>query len=188
MSIKKQLLIDTALTLFYQQGINSVGINEVLKVSGVAKKTLYSHFSTKEDLILATLRARDDKFLNWLSKELSSATNDRETVTQLFNGLTRWFNNEVVELSPFNGCFFINSSAEYSDESHAVNQYCRQHKLAVRAVIKQHISSHDESLLTLIYLLKEGAIVSASMNGELDAAEKCLPIVKHYFLNSSLEK
>ncbi|MDF4603837.1 TetR/AcrR family transcriptional regulator, partial [Vibrio parahaemolyticus] len=55
MNKKKQLLIDTALSLFYKQGINSIGINEVLKVSGVAKRTLYSHFESKEALILAAL-------------------------------------------------------------------------------------------------------------------------------------
>jgi len=183
MSVKKQLLIDTALTLFYQQGINSVGINEVLKVSGVAKKTLYSHFPTKEDLILATLAARDEKFINWLSGQLSLATNDKQVVTQLFNSLTCWFNNEVPELAPFNGCFFINSAAEYSNNNHPINQYCHQHKLAVRTLIKQHLSTDNEALLTLIFLLKEGAIVSASMNKEYDSAEKCLPLVLGHLNN-----
>ncbi len=180
MNIKKQHLIDTALTLFYRQGINSVGINEILKVSGVAKKTLYSHFSTKEELILATLRARDEKFINWLTNELSTASNDKQVITQLFNALTRWFNDEVQILSPFNGCFFINSSSEFSDENHAINQCCQQHKITVRELIEQHLSCKSQELLTLIVLLKEGAIVSASMNKELDAAEKCLPIVLRY--------
>ena len=48
MNDKKKLLIDTALHLFYENGINSVGINEILKVSGVAKKTMYNHFKSKD--------------------------------------------------------------------------------------------------------------------------------------------
>ena len=62
MTNKKQQLTDTALKLFYEKGINSVGINEVLKVSGIAKKTLYNHFSSKEELVLATLEQRDHTF------------------------------------------------------------------------------------------------------------------------------
>ncbi|HFG1889890.1 TPA: TetR/AcrR family transcriptional regulator, partial [Vibrio cholerae] len=48
MNPKRQLLIDTALNLFYKNGINSIGINEVISVSGIAKRTLYSHFESKE--------------------------------------------------------------------------------------------------------------------------------------------
>lgn len=177
MSAKRQLLVETALNLFYKHGINSIGINEVLKVSGVAKKTLYNHFSTKEELILAALQARDEKFLGWLSAELSTANGDKQVISNLFNALHRWFNNQVSELSPFNGCFFINTSAEFSDKSHPINQYCQQHKQAVRELIASHLSSDDEELLTLICVLKEGAIVSASVANELDTAPKCLKIV-----------
>ena len=52
MSNKRELLTKTALDLFYKNGINSVGINEILKVSGVAKKTLYNYFGSKEELVL----------------------------------------------------------------------------------------------------------------------------------------
>ena len=45
MSKKRELLLNTALDLFYRQGINSIGINEVIKVSGVAKKTLYNRYT-----------------------------------------------------------------------------------------------------------------------------------------------
>ena len=185
MSAKRQLLVDTALTLFYQQGINNVGINEILKVSGVAKKTLYNHFSTKDELVLAALKARDERFLNWLSTELATAESDKEVVSHLFNALTRWFNDQVPELAPFNGCFFINSSAEFSDATHPVNQYCQHHKHAIRTLIKQHLSSDNNELLNMICLLKEGAIVSAFVVKELDAADKCLELALSYLKTQS---
>lgn len=74
MNKKKQLLIDTALSLFYKQGINSIGINEVLKVSGVAKRTLYSHFESKEALILAALDQRHQIFIAWLEEKTVIST------------------------------------------------------------------------------------------------------------------
>ncbi|MBF4438000.1 TetR/AcrR family transcriptional regulator, partial [Vibrio cholerae] len=66
MNPKRQLLIDTALNLFYKNGINSIGINEVISVSGIAKRTLYSHFESKEALILAALQKRHEIFTFWL--------------------------------------------------------------------------------------------------------------------------
>lgn len=180
MSAKKQLLIDTALTLFYQQGINNVGINEVLKVSGVAKKTLYNHFPTKDELVLSTLKARHTVFIDWLTHQIEPCSNDEHVALKLFEGLDRWFNEEVVALSPFKGCFFINSAAEYRDETHPINQQCRLHKLAIKALITSKLSNTSDELVELICLLKEGAIVSAYVNKDLDAAKKCIPIVAKY--------
>ncbi|MHC6803822.1 TetR/AcrR family transcriptional regulator, partial [Vibrio antiquarius] len=91
MNKKKQLLIDTALSLFYKQGINSIGINEVLKVSGVAKRTLYSHFESKEALILAALEQRHQIFMAWLEEKLSSAQSSTDVIDQLFTALNGWF-------------------------------------------------------------------------------------------------
>ena len=174
MNNKRQQLIDTALALFYRQGINAVGINEVLNVSGIAKKTLYHHFESKEALVIATLAQRDQAFLDWLDKLLTGATGDAEVIRRLFNGLGAWFNGEVAELSQFRGCFFINTAAQ-CDAGSLVAEYCRQHKHKVRARIRHHLHNKDEALLDLICLLKEGAIVSASVNGDLAAADKCLP-------------
>ncbi|MGB7998347.1 MAG: TetR/AcrR family transcriptional regulator [Photobacterium halotolerans] len=174
---KKQLLTDTALTLFYRQGIHAVGINEVLKVSGVAKKTLYSYFSSKDELILAALAARDEIFMTWLEQQLAPANNDEEVITCLFNGLSDWFHDRVPALSPFRGCFFINASAEFSEENTAIADYCSEHKRKVRTLIEQHLHSPDDLLLDTICLLKEGAIVSAFVGKDLDAAEKCVQVL-----------
>lgn len=174
---KKQLLTNTALTLFYRQGIHAVGINEVLKVSGVAKKTLYSYFSSKDELILAALAARDEVFMAWLEQQLAPATNDQEVITCLFRGLSDWFHGRVPTLSPFRGCFFINASAEFSEENTAIADYCSEHKRKVRTLIEQHLHSPDDLLLDTICLLKEGAIVSAFVGKDLDAAEKCVQVL-----------
>lgn len=193
---KRQLLIDTALTLFYQQGVNSVGINEILKVSGVAKKTLYHHFSSKEALLLAALTARDQIFLTWLARELNQAQQYSSSDTsvqlkhqrvaqQLFMALTAWFNDQVPELSPFRGCFFINTATECSAQYADVIQYCTAHKRNVRQLIQQHLPEADTALLHLIYLLKEGAIVSAQLDHDLQSAQKCIPIINGYLATQS---
>ncbi|EKO3674820.1 TetR/AcrR family transcriptional regulator, partial [Vibrio metschnikovii] len=77
MNPKRQLLIDTALDLFYKNGINSIGINEVISVSGVAKRTLYSHFESKEALIIASLQKRHEIFTSWLEHKLSGSNSNQ---------------------------------------------------------------------------------------------------------------
>ena len=59
---KKEQLVATAFNLFYKYGIHAVGINRVLEESGIAKKTLYNHFSSKEDLIAATVEYCDQQY------------------------------------------------------------------------------------------------------------------------------
>ena len=56
-------IIETASELFYTKGYNLTGINEIIKESGIAKATLYSHFNSKEDLLVAYLEAKDAELL-----------------------------------------------------------------------------------------------------------------------------
>jgi AcrR family transcriptional regulator len=174
MNDKKQLLVNTALNLFYKKGINSVGINEVLQASGIAKKTLYNHFSSKEALIIATLEFRHSIFLHWLDKRVADTATNKEFVTALFDALTHWFNNQVPELTDFRGCFFINTAAEFTGQSVEVMEYCRMHKVKVRALMAKNMPVEDESLLDMICVLKEGAITTAYVSKELQVAEQCL--------------
>ncbi|TKB48371.1 TetR/AcrR family transcriptional regulator [Ferrimonas sediminicola] len=178
MSQKRQLLIDTALELFYNNGINSIGINEVLTTSGVAKRTLYSHFKSKDELVMAALQQRHDRFSRWLEAKLSAASSDREVIGCLFGALRSWFGNNEPELGNFRGCFFINTSAEFSDLDSEVAQFCRHHKLEVRRIIAGHLHSDDPLLLDTLCLLKEGAIVTAHLTGSGEAvAARCMEIL-----------
>lgn len=165
MSKKRDLLLNTALELFYRHGINSIGINEVIKVSGVAKKTLYSHFSSKEDLVLKALEKRHLIFVQWLEAKLENTANNNELIDTLFRSLEGWFEGEDPELGDFNGCFFINTSAEFHDAKSEISTYCRFHKKQVRQLIQSKLSGNSEDLLNAICLLKEGAITTAYMTG-----------------------
>lgn len=183
MTDKRQQLVETALRLFYQKGIHAVGINEVLKQSGVAKKTLYHHFSSKQALIVAALEMRDQIMLEWLEQWLSPARNDMETVTRLFSALSQWFSGQAPGLMPFRGCFFINTAAEFGDDegSEAISQCCSAHKQRERQLIRRYLSDKSDELLDGLCLLKEGAIVSAYLNKDLLAAEKCIPLARQLY-------
>ena len=57
-SAARQQILEIASQLFYQKGTQNVGINEVVAQSGVAKRTLYRHFPSKDDLILEVMQHR----------------------------------------------------------------------------------------------------------------------------------
>ncbi|GAA0818383.1 TetR/AcrR family transcriptional regulator [Colwellia asteriadis] len=184
MNDKKLLLINEALKLFYARGINSIGINEILKQSGVAKKTLYNHFASKEELVLATLHYRDMIFCQWFESIFNDQSTGTDAMLAIFYALDDWFNNRVIELDEFKGCFFINTAAEYGDHNAPARQLCKAHKNKIKVLIQAKLSlfiKNEElcqQLTQTICLLKEGAIVSASVEGDVTAGLKCLPIVR----------
>jgi AcrR family transcriptional regulator len=174
---KRQHLLETALQLFYANGIQAVGINEVLKTSGIAKKTLYHHFSSKDALVLAALEARDERFCAWFESLIEGSLSNAELVERMFKGLSQWFNNEIEKLDAFRGCFFINTSAEFCDSTGPISSYCKEHKLKIRQIIAKHMVTSDDNLLDALCTLKEGSIVMAYVCQDKQAAEKAFKTV-----------
>ncbi|WP_076417604.1 TetR/AcrR family transcriptional regulator [Colwellia sp. UCD-KL20] len=179
---KRAQLIDTALQLFYQQGIHAIGINEILAKSGIAKKTLYNHFASKEALIQACVIERDKRFMQWFTARCSDTKSTAEFVEHLFNALHDWINNHETILEKFDGCFFVNTAAEYGDTDSEIYQLCLQHKRNIKQFFQQQLAiniSETEQLSNLTDLLlqlKEGVINCAYVMGDKEAALKAKPL------------
>lgn len=180
---KEQQLIQAAFKLFYHNGINATGINRILAESGIAKKTLYHYFSGKEALILATLQYRDQIFYTWLKAQMESAPAGIDALYALFTALDAWFNNRVEEITDFQGCYFINAAAEFSDQTDPIHQKCAAHKQKIQLLIAHHVGIYcaekeeAELIAEAIGFLKEGAIVQASVLGDLSSANKAKRIL-----------
>lgn len=179
---RRQVLVDTALRLFYQHGIHAIGINQVLEESGVAKQTLYNHFESKDSLVEAAVEHRDKLFFNWLESRMNRRPAGREALMEMFDAVDDWFNNRVPTLHHFYGCFFINTCGEYSDPEHPVHKRCAAHKRRVFELLKRHAvkafssDADAEECANGLFLLKEGAIVKAHVEGDLNAALKAKAI------------
>ena len=180
MNKKRKLLIDTSLSLFYSNSINSIGINEILKTSGVAKQTLYRHFESKESLILSTLEQRHINFIKWLELKLQGADSNEKLITLLFNALESWFTNSEDMLGNFHGCFFINSSGEFNNKQSNISLFCKNHKHEVRETIKQHMTKENPFLLDAICIMKEGAISNAYVSDDYTSTMKCIQVLKQF--------
>ena len=63
----RQRILETAYELFSHRGIRGVGVEEVITQAGVAKATLYRHFPSKDDLVIAFLELREQRWtLGWV--------------------------------------------------------------------------------------------------------------------------
>ncbi|KZL21476.1 putative HTH-type transcriptional regulator YxaF [Pseudovibrio axinellae] len=184
MSAKRQQLILNAFALFYEKGVHAVGINEVLAVSGIAKKTLYTHFASKEELVCAVLEYRNAAYLRWLEQRLDAANEGVAKVDALFDALDDWFHDREEVLFPFHGCFFMNVSGEYGDPECAIHQQCAKHKVDVEAIVLRAVKTLDLSeqacaeLAAMLCLLKDGAISKARVQGDKTAAASAKKVAR----------
>ena len=88
----KQRILDTADRLFYAEGVRAVGIDRIIAESGVAKMTLYAHFRSKDDLILAVLRYREEQFMTWFGQAMERpAGAGMDRLGALLAALKGWF-------------------------------------------------------------------------------------------------
>ena len=167
---KRTHIINTALNTFYQKGIHSVGINEILNQANVAKKTLYNHFVSKDELICACLEVRDQRFNHWLSNQIADCATPQQVASALFSAIVSWIDNKVPELGDFNGCFFINTAAEYPQPDHPIALQCAAHKQTVLDLLintlsqttqLQHQPTKATQMAHLLMTLKEGMICQA---------------------------
>src|SRR5512134_1666303 len=84
-------LIDTASALFNRYGFHATGVDRIVAVAKVAKKTLYAHFPSKEDLILAALSRKRAAFSDkFLPAVLATSDSPRERLLSLFELAKGW--------------------------------------------------------------------------------------------------
>lgn len=183
---KKDQIISQALSLFYQHGFNATGIDRIISEAGVSKKTLYNHFRSKDELILAVLSKRDEIFRQKLveSTEKSGLT-AQDKLLALFDFMHNWFHEKN-----FFGCMFINASAEFSDAAHPSHVLCSEHKHLIREYIKSlavnAYAKDPEELALQLNLLIEGAIVEAHVSGNKKSALRAKQMAE-VFINLSLD-
>lgn len=73
-----------ALKLFFRKGIRSVTMNEVSEALGISKRTLYEHFSNKEDLLVQCINLDYQEYLEERKKLEKGARNILEVVHRQF--------------------------------------------------------------------------------------------------------
>jgi len=169
-SAKRELLINTALTLFSRHGYHAVGIDTVLAKAGVAKMTLYNHFKSKEELIAAVLERQAQEIAADITARVSSTPDQPEKqILAVFDWLGDWFRS-----ANFHGCLFIKASGEYPEKTdlpHKAAVAFKQTCLDLLSSLCAQLPVADPpALARKLALLVEGAIVLAYIHRKPDPA------------------
>ena len=160
----KEKLFQTAARLFYQHGYRAVGVDTIAAESGIGKMTLYRHYPSKDDLIVAFLRESNDEFWEYFEQSTKDAPTGREKLLAFFEALQ----NYVVSPACY-GCPFINVVTEYPAADYAGHQVALEHKESVRArfdqLTRESGARQPEALANALLLLMDGAYIAARMFG-----------------------
>jgi AcrR family transcriptional regulator len=153
----RQRLLETAERLFYADGIRAVGVERILNESGVGRASFYRHFAAKDDLVVAVLEGRDERWRQWLTDAVTERGGQPLAV---FDALGERFARD-----DFRGCAFINSMVESADPKSAAHRVAAAHKrkvvryvdgLLTEAGVANHAQIADQFILLI-----DGAIVTA---------------------------
>ncbi|WP_372351746.1 TetR/AcrR family transcriptional regulator [Streptomyces sp. KL116D] len=157
----RDTLLDTAERLFYERGIQAVGMDAVRAGSGLPLKRIYRCFATKEDLVVAMLRRRDLRWRGSLAAHVEQVADPRERVLAVFDWLAAWFAEPG-----FRGCAWINAHGELGATSEPVRAEVRSHKREFHDQLAGWVRAAGSPATEPVYLLAEGAMVTAGITGD----------------------
>lgn len=160
---KYEQLVDSAMWLFYRQGFHATGVDLLSKEAEITKKTLYRYFPTKEALVQAALRHRDEVFLARIQARVEVLPLT-ERPAGYIDFILEW-----TREADFHGCAFINAAAEYPDHADAVHVIAAEHKQAIRRYLERLCTeaglATPEAAAWQLFLIGEGLTVSAQVCG-----------------------
>jgi len=168
----RERILAAAYELFSRHGTQAVGVNAVTEHAGVAKRTLYRHFDSKDDLVVEFLRMREQRWTrDWLQREVETrATDPKERLLAIFDAFQEWFQQDDLE-----GCSFINVLVEVDDRTSPVRQATVRHLTTIREFLARLATEagieEPDAFARRWHILMKGSIVSA-LEGDRHAARR----------------
>ncbi|AWO82479.1 TetR/AcrR family transcriptional regulator [Gordonia terrae] len=168
---KARLILDAASSLFYERGIHAVGVDSIAEAAGVTKRTLYDRFGSKEQLVVEYLRARNATWKEFLRSRLDAAdATPGAQLSAVFDATRDWSADRGHK-----GCAMINAHAEISDPDHPAYPIIVGQKYELRDLLRSVAAnagvSDGNTLAQRLFILHEGALVTAGMGVEPDALD-----------------
>jgi AcrR family transcriptional regulator len=168
----RERIVGTAYELFTRRGIHAVGIDEVIERAGVAKATLYHHFPTKDDLVLAVLARREELWSLGLIETQSRRRGDtaEEQLLAIFDVLHRSYRQR----NPYDWCTFIHVLLHFG-AAHRVGQAAIGHMDNINAMVVRRADAAGlldiDNFARSFVILMEGATI-ATIQGDPEAAHR----------------
>ena len=167
----RERILATAYELFSRRAIRDVGVDELIEHAGVAKATLYRHFPSKDDLVIAFLERRQERWtLAWVEKEARRrATTPEQQLLAIFELFDEWFQRD-----DFEACSFINVLLELGP-AHTAGSASVRHLENIRTIVRglaEEAGLRDPgSFAHSWHILMKGSIIAAA-EGDVDAARR----------------
>jgi len=173
----RDIILDVAEKLIYKNGIAATGMDLLVKTAGVSRKSVYRYFTNKDDLVVAALERRDQRWMQWYKSAVNQAATPALRLLALFDVLREWFGSPG-----FRGCAFINTSGETGDAQDPVRQVAKRHKQNlldyVAELCQEHGAQHPQELAAQLLILIDGAITVALVMGDQRAADNAQCIAR----------
>jgi AcrR family transcriptional regulator len=146
-------------------------VDELIARAGVAKASFYRHFPSKEDLIVAFLERREQRWTNgWVEKEARQrASSSEKQLLAIFDAFDEWFRRE-----DFEACSFINVLLELGPH-HPAGSASVQHLQNIRSIVRGLAEEaglrEPGSFADSWHILMKGSIIAAA-EGDVEAAQR----------------
>jgi len=167
----RERILEAAGRLFLRDGFRAVGVDTIIAEAGVAKMTLYAHFPSKDDLIVAYLERANEQFWEWLDGASAGVDAPSARLVATFDAVGKLANSPQCL-----GCTFQGTAAEFPDPEHPGHRVALAHKQAVlarlRALAREAGLRAPEALAEQLLLLMDGAWVAARMFGPRNPGEQ----------------
>ncbi|SMG58562.1 TetR/AcrR family transcriptional regulator [Paraburkholderia susongensis] len=175
----RERLLDAAEALIYAGGIHATGVDAIVRQSGTARKSFYTHFESKDALVAAALERRDERWMNWfIAGTQRRGKTARKRLLGMFDVLREWFAS-----ADFHGCAFLNAAGEIASADDPIRIVARKHKARLLDFVRTECEAfaaesdlgargarHVARLARQWLVLLDGAIAVALVSGEADAA------------------
>ena len=168
----RERILEAAYELFSRHGTRAIGVDRIIAESGAAKMTLYRNFASKDELILAFLARREERWTRaWLQAGVEArAATPGERLLAVFDLFGDWFATE-----DFEGCAFITILLETSDAEHPVRRACARHLAGIREFLAGLAAAAGvedaDGFAREWHILMKGCIVAAG-EGDRQAAAR----------------
>jgi AcrR family transcriptional regulator len=166
----RERLISAAYELFSYHGVQAVGVDAIIERSGVSRQTMYRHFASKQDLVLAFLERREELWTrDWLIAESTRrGKTPAERLLAIFDVFDEWF-----RAPHFEGCSFINVMVEHPGGIHPIHRAAAAYMANIRNYV-EHLAREAgipdaESFAREWHIVMKGSIIAAG-EGDRDAA------------------
>ncbi len=184
----RERILEAAYDLFSANGIRGVGVDALVAEAGVAKMTLYRNFASKDDLALAFLELREQRWTHdWLEREASRrAADPAGRLLAIFDVFAEWFARE-----DFEGCSFVNALLEFDDREHPVREASARHLATIRDFLRAQAAGagidDPGGFARQWHILMKGSIVAAG-EGDLAAAGRAQEIGRLLLASRGVER